>query len=102
MLRAALASIVLLAACGGESEKTYDTYQLCFDDKTEKQKETVTDAIVRCCLDHDIMGTPKPVCGATQSDCINFLTSNLDQTDADISVQTPACQKYVTEKDMPE
>lgn len=102
MLRVAMASLVLLAACGGDSEKTYDTYQLCFDDKTEKQNETATDAIVRCCLDHDIMGMPKPVCGATQPDCINFLTANLSQTDADIAIQTAACQKYVDEKDMPE
>lgn len=101
MLRGlALASFVLLAACGGDSEKTYDTYQLCFDDLTEKQDETVTEAIVRCCIDYDVMGATKPVCGDVQSDCINYLTANLSQTDADIAIQTNACNKYLEERAM--
>jgi len=94
-----LASVVLVAACGDDPPKKYDTYQLCFDDKKKQDIET-PEAIVRCCLDHEIMGMEPPVCGNNDPECINFLTANLKQTDADISTQQASCTMYIAEKNM--
>ncbi|MDQ3336747.1 MAG: hypothetical protein M4D80_16390 [Myxococcota bacterium] len=101
-MRALLMSLTLLllgAACGGGESKTYDTYQACFDDVL-KQGKTNVETIVECCIDKEIGGMKGPLCGADEPACINFLTSNIRQTDADITVKQQACQSYVVEKAM--
>jgi hypothetical protein len=94
------ASLVVLGACGGDDPKAYPSYQECFDDQTEKEQRPVVDSIVKCCIEHEIAKMPGPVCGNNEADCINFLTTNLSQTDADITVQTEACTAYVAAKAM--
>lgn len=89
--------VCLLAACGDEAAKQYSTYQLCFDDVI-KQDKTNVETIVKCCIEHEIAGEPGPVCGNDESNCINYLTANLKQTDADITVKTEACGAYVAAK----
>lgn len=92
--------LVLLVACGGGDAKQYTTYQECFDDKTEKEDKTAVEGIVQCCLDHEIGGAKPPLCGADQAECINYLTANVSQTDADITVKMEGCTAYVAEKAM--
>src|SRR5688572_20706097 len=92
--------IVFLIACGGGDAKKYASYQECFDDKTEKQDKMPVESIVSCCLDHEIGGMKPPLCGADQAECINYLTANVSQTDADITVKTDGCAAYVAEKAM--
>ena len=99
-LRIGLVLVLVVAACGGEDPKKYASYQECFDDKTEKQMKTPVEGIVQCCLDHDIGGAKPPHCGADQPACINYLTANVSQTDADITVKTEGCSAYVAELSM--
>jgi hypothetical protein len=99
MVRALVWAVVvcgLVVACS-EDAKTYPDYQTCFDDKFEHDQLTNVEAILACCLDHEIGDQPAPQCGATEAECINYLTANLAQTDADITVQTTACAQYVAE-----
>ena len=98
-MRGLLLSLVFVAACGGDSAKKYDTYQACFDDVI-KQDKTNIQTIVACCLDYEIGGMKGPLCGDADPDCINYLTANLKQTDADITVKQQACSAYVAEKAM--
>ena len=51
-------------------------------------------------LEKKVGGGEPPHCGDAESDCINYLTTNLKQTDADITVQQMACAAYVAEKAM--
>jgi len=97
-MRALLLASLVLVGCGDEEAKTYPTYQACFDDKTEKQSEKTVDAVVACCLDHEIGGAMAPHCGPDESTCINYLTANLSQTDADIQIRTQSCQAYLVAK----
>ena len=96
-----LAALVLglFTACGDEAAKKYSTYQLCFDDVI-KQDKTPSETIVKCCIEHEIAGEKGPVCGNDESNCINYLTVNLNQTDADITIKQEACAAYVVEKAM--
>src|SRR5204863_6193960 len=95
-----LASILvgMLAGCGDDPPKQYATYQDCFDDKFHDDMKPIVESIVTCCTDHEIGGMKGPVCGDVDADCINYLTANLKQTDADITVTTEACRVYVSEK----
>ena len=99
-MRALLVVVLLVAGCGGSDPKKYTTYQECFDDKTEKDMKTAIEGIVQCCLDHEIGGAKPPLCGNDQAECINYLTANVSQTDADITVKTDGCAAYVAEKAM--
>jgi len=96
-----LASCVVLGllalGCGEDGPKEFPSYQECFDELTLDDGRMKIDAIVACCLEHPINGTA-PSCGADQSECINYLTVNLAQTDADITVQTEACTAYLSER----
>ena len=87
-------ALLLLGACKDDPEKSYDTYQNCFDDLTEQQDKMVVDAIVECCADHTVAGT-KPSCGADEPACINFLTDALDEISAGIGERMDACAVYV-------
>lgn len=98
-MRGLLLACLLLAACGDEAAKKYSSYQLCFDDVI-KQDKTNVETIVKCCIEHEIAGEMGPVCGNDESNCINYLTVNLKQTDADITVKQEACAAYVAEKAM--
>jgi hypothetical protein len=98
MWRALIMTAVLAAGCGGDETKKYDTYQACFDDLTQHQNKMKVETIVKCCLDFEIGGSEGARCGDTDSDCINYLTANLKQTDADISTQMEACGFYVAQK----
>ena len=98
-MRALCLVALLLAACGGDSAKSYRSYQECFDDKFDKQHKMTNDSIVECCLDHSVGdGAEPPNCGNSDPECINYLTANLSQDDADITVQTSACAEYLAEK----
>jgi hypothetical protein len=83
--------------CGDDPAKKYPTYQECFTDKFEKQMVKRIESILECCLDHEIAGAKPPICGADAPACINYLTANLSQNDADIVVQTDACSQYESE-----
>jgi hypothetical protein len=93
-----LAASLVLVGCGDDPPKKYDSYQECFDDKVTKNMEPKIESIVSCCIDHEIDNAAGPVCGAEESDCINYLTLSLKQTDADITIQTEACAAYVAAK----
>lgn len=101
LIALALASMLVmpLVACGSSSEKAYDTYQECFDDHTEKEHLINSEAITVCCLDHEIGGV-KQVCGATEADCINYITANLKQTSASTTEVQFGCSEYEMQKTM--
>ena len=98
-MRALCLAAVLLAACGEDSPKSYRSYQECFDDKFDRQHKMTTESILECCLDHSVgTGSKPPNCGNDDAECINYLTANLSQNDADITIQTTACSAYIAEK----
>ena len=99
-MRRTLLVLLVIAGCGGDEAKKYDTYQACFDDLTQHENKMKTDAIVKCCIDFTVGGMEGPRCGDTDADCINYLTANLKQTDADITTQMEACGFYVAQKPM--
>lgn len=86
---------LLAAACGEDPPKSYDNYQACFDDQTEKGMLPVMEAIVACCLDHPIDGN-RPVCQGAVPDCINYLTINLNQVSASPTEVRTSCEEYVS------
>lgn len=86
---------LLAAACGEDPPKSYDNYQACFDDQTEKGMLPVMEAIVACCLDHPIDGN-RPVCQSAVGDCINYLTINLNQVSASPTEVRTSCEEYVS------
>jgi hypothetical protein len=89
-MRFLIPGLFLLASCGTETTSSFETYQDCFDDLTDNGGREVVDAIVQCCLDHPVGGDTE-VCGDTMSDCVNYLTDNLSQFDADIGQRMEAC-----------
>jgi hypothetical protein len=88
---------VFAAACGSDSsgEEAFDTYQDCFDEHTMEEGLDFQEAVVVCCIDHEIDGH-KLVCGDTAADCVTYLGDNLS-TSGDIQA---ACDEYETQKDM--
>jgi hypothetical protein len=87
-------------ACGDEGHQAtpFTTYQACFDEH-ERDMLPVRENILECCLDHPIDGA-RPACGETTSECINYLTNNLDQTDAGTVEVMEACVEYIQQKMM--
>jgi hypothetical protein len=99
-MKAMLFALALAVGCKDTSgSEPFDTYQLCFDEQTERQKKPVLDALVECCLDHPIDGV-KHVCKETVPDCINYLTANLVQTDASTTEVADGCAEYISELEM--
>jgi hypothetical protein len=86
---------LLVGACGEDPPKSYDNYQACFDDQTEKGMLPVMEAIVACCLEHPIDGA-RPVCLSAVPECINYLTNNLNQVSASPTEVRTSCEEYVT------
>lgn len=93
-LHAVLLAVAATSIVGCESDETPGaaTYQECFDERPDNA--LVTDKIVDCCLDY-IIGGVRYACGTTTADCINYLTANLDQTDAGQPEKQSACEMYV-------
>ncbi|MEO8700599.1 MAG: hypothetical protein ABI867_11175 [Kofleriaceae bacterium] len=99
-MKATLFALLVLAACKDTSgTEPFETYQLCFDEQTEKQLKPVVDSLVECCLEHAIDGV-KPVCKDTMPDCINYLTANVLQTDASTTEISEGCTEYLAELEM--
>ncbi|MEJ7602436.1 MAG: hypothetical protein WKG01_31380 [Kofleriaceae bacterium] len=96
-----LFAALVLAACGDDPPKSYDTYQDCFDDQTLYDMMPVQESIVACCFDHPIDGN-RPVCQGTVPDCINFLTINLSQVSASPGEVRASCEEYIVKLEMAE
>jgi len=88
---------LLFAACQGHSHDDYATFQACFDEHTVAENLPLRQAIVVCCLDHDVAGQ-KLVCGADHVSCEAYLRANLASV-ATTEI-TAACAEYETQKGM--
>ncbi|MEZ4400808.1 MAG: hypothetical protein R3B06_12355 [Kofleriaceae bacterium] len=78
----------------------YATFQLCYDDHHTVEALPVQQAIVVCCLEHEIAGTAAPVCGDAAAACEAYLGTNLDAASATPTEVTAACAEYITQKGM--
>jgi hypothetical protein len=100
-MRAILIALVacLPFGCGddGHDATPFTSFQACFDNHTDVELLPTHTAIVVCCLDHPIVGM-SPACGDTEADCINYLTANLNQTDASTTQVMDACVDYISQK----
>jgi hypothetical protein len=94
MKHAVLMAVALAALVGCEADEppSAATYQECFDDRPDN--DPAQDKIITCCLDYVVAGL-RYACGTTTADCINYLTANLDQTDAGQPEKMAACEMYV-------
>lgn len=89
--------VALASGCGEDPPESFATYQECFDSRTMEAAQLVPDAIVMCCLDHPIGGMTS-ACGLTTPDCINYLTSNLNQTSASTVEVMDSCAAYIQKR----
>ncbi len=98
----ALPVALATTACGedGPDTSNFTTFQLCFDTHFEDEMLMPFDAIVDCCIHHPIGGM-KNACGADKPECINYITANLDQTDASTIEVMTACESYGNMRMMP-
>lgn len=99
-LHAVLLAVAVATTVGCESDEppSAATYQACFDDLPDG--DPAQDKILSCCLDY-IIGGLRYACGTTTADCINYLTANLDQTDAGQPEKMAACEMYVDMRPAP-
>lgn len=89
-----LATLVLGFGCGEEGPESFATYQECFDDLWDNGMGLpVSETLLECCLSHPINDV-MPACGATAPDCINYLTNNLNQTNASTVEVMEGCSVY--------
>ena len=88
---------LMFAACHGHSHSDYATFSACYDEHTMEENLPTREAIVVCCLDHDIGGA-KEVCGADHVACEAYLRTNL--TSVSSTEVTAACADYETQKGM--
>ncbi len=88
----AVAAVTSVVGCESEEPPSSATFQECFDDRPDG--DPAQDKIITCCLDV-IVGGKRYACGTTTADCINYLTANLDQTDAGQPEKMAACEMYV-------
>lgn len=98
-MRFALAAALLCVACHGHGHEPYATFQACFDEHTDVESLAINEAIVVCCLDHDIAGTPAPACGASAAECVTYLSVNLT-AGATVAEKSAACDEYIVQKGM--
>ncbi len=85
-----------LAGCGGHDHSSYSNFQACFEEHTGVESLTTTEAIVVCCLDHEIDGASVP-CGATANDCVAYL--GLSLVGPPMTEVSTACDEYIRQKD---
>lgn len=92
-----LVTCLLFAACHGHSHDDYATLEACFNEHTVEESLPVKEAIVVCCLDHDI-GGQMLVCGADHTACEAYIRANLPSVSS--ADATAACADYETQKGM--
>lgn len=92
------ALLCALVACHGHDHSSYSNYQGCYDEHTNVESLSPLEAIVVCCLDHDIDGL-SPACGDTATECEAYLDLNLVSGPGMTEVST-ACDEYIRQKDM--
>jgi hypothetical protein len=86
-----------LAACDDHDHDSYSNFQTCYDEHTTIESLTITEAIVVCCLDHEIDGVTLP-CGSTAASCTAYLTNSVDGPTA--PERETACDEYIRQKAM--
>lgn len=83
-----------LAACHDDGHEAYSNFQACYDEHTVAENLSTTEAIVVCCLDHEIDGVTLP-CGTSSTDCVAYLnTSLVGPMPAEVST---ACDEYLVQ-----
>ncbi|MBA3542045.1 MAG: hypothetical protein H0T79_20685 [Deltaproteobacteria bacterium] len=103
--RILVASVLALSALSsGACEHDHDpegyaTLQACFDVHTEEENLSVNEAVVVCCLDHAIGGQTE-VCGATQAECVAYLSTALAADSATSAEIDASCTNYVTQREL--
>lgn len=88
----AVAAVTSVVGCESEETPGAASFQECFDDRPDG--DLAQDKVIACCLDYVIAGV-RYACGTTTAECINYVTSNLDQTDIDQPGKQAACEMYV-------
>jgi hypothetical protein len=98
MMRFALAivsTVFLFAACGGDDEESFATFQACYDDHANVESLPHDQAIAVCCLDHAIGSSgANVVCGADSAACVTYVTANLTSTSATAAEIMAGCTSY--------
>ena len=91
-------SVFLVAGCHGHDHGAYDTFQACYDEHHNVESLPVDQAIVVCCIDHEIGGGAKnTACGADSAACVTYVTANLTPTSATSAEIMAACTTYQTQ-----
>ena len=74
-----VSTVFLFAACGHDDDhEAYATYKECFDDHHNVESLPVDQAIVVCCIEHEIGSTAmNTVCGADSAACATYVTAQL-------------------------
>ena len=99
-MRFVLLALLLVCACDhSHSHSNYSTYSDCFTQHSVNEGLTTVQAIVVCCLDHDIGGQSE-VCGADAAACMTYLDTALTATQASGTDKMDACAEYVRQKGM--
>lgn len=90
-----IGALLFAMSCSHDHEG-YSTFQDCYDDHTIEEGLSFQEAVVVCCIDHEIDGE-SGVCGATAADCVTYLDANLTSTATSADTQA-ACDEYETQK----
>ncbi|HEY4176276.1 MAG TPA: hypothetical protein VGM90_05575 [Kofleriaceae bacterium] len=85
------ALVPAFAACGSDGPPSFTTYDACFD--KQPQADMPVDKIFECCTNATVDGNKTP-CGASSTDCVNYLTDNLAQQKASTVEIMDACSMY--------
>ena len=91
-------ALLFCIACHDHEHSDFDTFQACFDEHTGEESLPFQQAVVVCCLDHEIGGAAD-VCGATAAECVGYLGANLTSSATQAEVDA-ACAEYVTQRGM--
>ena len=97
-MRCAVVAVLLCFACHDHDHEGFANFQACFDVHTMEESLPFQQAVVVCCVDHEINGV-KPACGATAADCVAYLGANLTSTATATEIMA-ACTEYETQKGM--
>lgn len=85
--------VAFVVGCGSD---TYGNFQACFDDLVKNQGEMHAQAITQCILDHPIGG--QHLMFASLSDCLQYMSQNLDMMSASANEIQNGCQDYLNMK----